>query len=378
MTSFPLCHGMADTRHIPYAWLLPLFLLATVLTACSEPPPPPTEAIRAIRTITVAEPASGKIRRFSGVVEAADTSSISFEVPGNVQKVNVEVGERVTRGQVLAVLDPRTYELNVEAAQAAVGGAEVELADARSELQRFRRMAAQDAGAISVRSLDQAEAAYNGARQNLSYSNSRLNLAKRDLERTSLLAPFDGVVATRYVDPFQEVNRGEPMFGLFIEGAMQAAISIPESEIGRVYLGLPGRIRFPAIAGQYYEGIVTEISKVAGAANAFPVKVTIDTDDENARRRPGITAEVNLLLGGEDEGLAYLVPIGALSPGGESENFVFVYDPGTSTVLRTVIVDDGIRDSDIVVTSGLSAGDIVAVAGVSFLRDGQKVRLMEQ
>jgi multidrug efflux pump subunit AcrA (membrane-fusion protein) len=87
---------------------------------------------------------------------------------------------------------------------------------------------------------------------------------------------------------------------------------------------------------------------------------------------------VNLQFAGEEEGLAYLVPIGALSPGGESGNYVYVYDPETSTVKRTAIVDDGIRDSDIVVTSGVSAGDIVAVAGVSFLRDGQKVRLMGQ
>ena len=369
---------MAMSKFARRTWLLAVPLLVPVLMSCSEPLPPPGEAIRTIRTITVTEPATGKMRRFSGVVEAADTSSISFEVPGNVQEVMVEVGERVTRGQVLAVLDPRTYKLNVEAAQAAVGGAEVELADARSELERFRRIAAQDAGAISTRSLDQAETAYNGARQNLSYSNSRLNLAKRDLERTSLLAPFDGVIATRNVDPFQEVNRGEPMFDLFIEGAMQAAISIPESEIDRVYLGLPARIRFPAIPGQYYEGIVTEISKVAGAANAFPVKVTIDDESGNTRIRPGITTEVNLQFAGEEEGLAYLVPIGALSPGGESGNYVYVYDPETSTVKRTAIVDGGIRDSDIVVTSGVSAGDIVAVAGVSFLRDGQKVRLMGQ
>jgi RND family efflux transporter MFP subunit len=229
-----------------------------------------------------------------------------------------------------------------------------------------------------MRSLEQAEATYNGARQNLSYSNSRLNLAKRDLERTELLAPFDGVIAKRHVDPFQEVNRGEPMFDLFMEGAMQAAISIPESEIDRVYLGLPAEIRFPALAGDVHRGIVTEISKVAGAANAFPVKVTIDPVADDVRIRPGITAEVNLLLGGEQEDGAYLIPVGALSPGAESEKFVFVYNPETSTVQRTAIEDGGIRDSDMVVTSGLSAGDIVAVAGVSFLRDGQKVRLMEQ
>jgi multidrug efflux pump subunit AcrA (membrane-fusion protein) len=59
-------------------------------------------------------------------------------------------------------------------------------------------------------------------------------------------------------------------------------------------------------------------------------------------------------------------------------NYVFVFDAESSTVRRTAIEDDGIRDSNIVVSSGLKAGDIIAVAGVSFLQDGQKVRLMEQ
>jgi RND family efflux transporter MFP subunit len=319
------------------------------------------------------------MRRFSGVVKAADTSNISFEVPGNVQAVKVAVGERVSKGQVLAILDDRTYRLNVEAAEAGVASAEVGVSDALNDLQRQQRIAAQDRGAITERSLEQAQAAYAGARQNLSYSTSRLNLAKRDLERTSLYAPFDGVIAERHVDPFQEVNRGQKLFVLYVEGVMEAAISIPESEIDLLYLGLPGEIRFPAIAGQVNKGIVNEISTVAGTANAFPVRVAIEADADNARIRPGITAEVVLLLGGDDGEESYLIPVGALSPGGaDGANYVFVYDVESSTVTRTAIEDEGIRDSAVVVTSGLKAGDIIAVAGVSFLRDGQKVRLMEQ
>ena len=370
---------MLMSRFPQRSGVLSLVVLLSLLTACNEPPPPPVETVRAIRTITVSEPASGKMRRFSGVVEAADTSNISFEVPGNVQAVNVAVGERVSKGQVLAVLDERTYQLNVEAAQAGVAGAEVGVSDALNDLQRIQRIAAQDRGAITERSLEQAQAAYAGARQNLSYSTSRLNLTKRDLERTTLYAPFDGTIAERHVDPFQEVNRGQKLFVLYVEGVMEAAISIPESEIDQVYLGLPGDVRFPAIAGQAHKGIVSEISTVAGAANAFPVKVAIEADAENTRIRPGITAEVTLLLGGDQGDESYLIPIGALSPGGsDAGNYVFVYDTETSTVRRIAIEDDGIRDSDVVVTRGLSAGDIIAVAGVSFLRDGQKVRLMEQ
>ena len=357
---------------------LALVLIAPLLTACGEDVPEGVETVRTIRTVTVSEPASGKMRRYSGVVEAAVNASISFEVSGNVQKVNVEVGDRITEGQVLAVLDRNTQELNVAAATAAVGAAEVQVADARSALDRLQGVAARNAGFVSKRDMEQAEAAYDGARKNLSYNIARLEQAQRDLERTELRAPLDGIVAKRYVDAFQEVQRGEPMFDLFVEGAMQASIGIPESEIDRIKLGLQGDIRFPAISDQSHEGIVTEISKVAGTANAFPVKLTIDARSDSVRIRPGITAEVTLLLG-EDEGDgAYLIPIAAIVPGVGVEKHVFVFDAETSTVKKTAIEDDGVRGSSIVVTQGLRAGDIIAVAGVSFLRDGQRVRLMEE
>jgi RND family efflux transporter MFP subunit len=355
-------------------WVLPLVVLVSAITACREQPPPPIETVRAIRTITLTEPASGRMRRFSGVVEAADSSSVSFEVPGNVREVNVDVGERISKGQVLAVLDERTFQLNVKAAQADVGRAEVELRDALSDLERLQRIAGQDRGAISQRSLDQAEARYGSARNNLSYNISRQNLVKRDLERAVLRAPFDGVISKRYVDPFQQVALGQKLFDLHMEGAMEAAVSVPESEIEYIYLGLPGEVRFPAIPEQVHKGIVTEVSKVAGGANAFPVKVTIEAD--NPRIRPGITAEVILLLGDEQDETAYLIPIEALAPGGsESKSYVFVFDPETSTVKKTAIESGSFRANNIVVNKGLRAGDIIAAAGVSFLRDGQKVRL---
>ena len=357
--------------------LLFLIVLTTLLTACGEEPPPPTETVRAIRTITVAEPASGKQRRFSGVVEAASTSSLSFEVPGNVKDVKVEVGENVSQGQVLAVLDDQTFQLNLEAAQATVGRAEVELADAERESDRLQQIAGRDRGLVSRQMLDQAQTNADAARKQLSYTRSRLNLAQRDLDRTVLRAPFDGVVTERHVDPFQEVDRGQRLFDLHAEGAMEAAVSIPESEIKQLYLGLAGEIRLPAIPEQTFAGIVTEISSAARAANAFPVKLTIQSD--SATIRPGLTAEVTLTLGGDEDDTAYLIPVVALIPGAsEAESSVFVFDTETSTVKKTAIQHGGIRDDNIIIEQGLKSGDIIAVAGVSFLRDGQPVRLMER
>ncbi len=364
----------------PFAKTIMYFFMTAfaliIFAACGQEPPPPVETVRSIKTITVNEIASGRIRKFSGVVEAADKSSVSFEVSGNVQEVRVNVGDKVSKGDVLAVLDKSTYELNVKAAEAALGRSQAKLKNSSNDLKRLKRIAKMDTGAVSEARLDNAGADYTSAKQQVEYRTSQLNLAKRDLEKTVLRAPFDGHIAERLVEPFYEVSRGQSLFDIYMEGAMEASVSIPESEIHGIYLGLPSEIVFPTIPDKVFEGRVTEISKVAGTANAFPVKVTIEGDLD--RVRPGMTAEVTIMLAGEAAETAYLVPLIAVAAGDSAaKGYVFVFDQDTSTVRKTPIVSGGIRDNDAVVTNGVKAGDIIAVAGVSFLEDGQKVKLME-
>ncbi len=364
----------------PCKALMHTFLAMSILftiSACRQEPPPPVERIRAIKTITVSEQASGKIRKFSGVVEAADSSIISFEVSGNVQEVRVDVGDKITKNQVLAKLDKRTYKLNVKAAEAEVGRAKVQLADKRKDLDRFQRINKQDPGAVSQASIDQSQAAVDSALQYVDLTKSRLKLAKRDLEKTVLRAPFDGVIANRFVDAFQEVARGQKLFDVYENTGMEVAVSIPEDAIADISMKKKGEIQFAVIADRTYHGVVTEISKVAGTANAFPIKLTVEDADQ--RIRPGMTARVTLLLAGSDEKVAYMVPVSALVQSGDStKGSVFVYDPKASTVKRTPVEGKSVRDNSFVISDGVKSGDIIAVAGVSFLEDGQKVKLLEQ
>jgi len=123
--------------------------------------------------------------------------------------------------------------------------------------------------------------------------------------------------------------------------------------------------------------VVTEISKVAGTANAFPIKLTVEDADQ--RIRPGMTARVTFLLAGSDEKAAYMVPVSAFAQSGDTtKGYVFVYDPKTSTVKRTPVESKSVRDNSAVLSDGVKSGDIIVVAGVSFLEDGQKVKLLEQ
>lgn len=344
-----------------------------LLAACDEQQPEVMENVRAIKTITVSERGSGQLRRFPGIVAAVDTSSISFEVAGNTREVNVKVGDRVEEGQVLATLDDKPFQLNVEGAEAEVGRAKAQLAEKETDYVRQKTLYEKDW--VAKAAYDQALAARDSAANQVSYAVSKLNLARRDFEKTVLAAPFDGVIANKFVDPFQEVARGEKVFEIYREGAMEVVVSVPETAIGEVYLGLPAEITFPSEQVASLKGRVSEIGTVAGDANAFPVKVALAEPPD--RVLPGMTAEVALILGEAGGGTSYLVPVSAIAAGdAPGQGFVFVFDPQSSTVKKTAISGRGVQDNRVFITEGIAPGDVIAVAGVSFLRDGQKVKLM--
>lgn len=310
------------------------------------------------------------------MIEPTHKSSISFEVSGIVRKVHVNAGDTVDAGQVLAVLDRKPFELNVTSAEAGLSRAQAQVEEAKSNYDRERRIFAQDPGATTEKRVERARAAYESKRQSVRYARAQLDLARRDREKTDLLAPFDGRVAARDIEPFEEVRRGQPIFELYAEGAMQVAVQIPENMIEDIYVGQPAKIRLPTLGNRVLHGAVTEVGSAARGANAFPVKATIGASD--SRIRPGITAELALLLPGQYDQDAYFVPMTALVPGeGESGLYLFVFDPATSTIHRTPVVNRGIVGDVVAIAGEIGPGDVVVVAGVSFLRDGQKVKLLE-
>ncbi len=351
-------------------------VMALSLAGCRKEEPPPAERVRAIKTITVEERGASQTRRYSGVVEAVDKSSLSFEVPGNVKDVNVDVGDEIAKGQVIATLDTQTFNLDVEAAQVDLRRARAQLKEKEANYQRYKSVNEESPGAVSQSSVDEAEAAFMSARENVTYTRSQLNLKQRDLTKTELIAPFDGVVAKRYVEPFFEVKRGDPIFDVFAEGGMEIATSIPETDIEGIYQGQGCNIVFPIDASITYKGIVSEIGRVAETANAFPIKVNILTRDPQIR--PGMTAEVSFKISEASHQKAFLIPLSALVPGnGNDKGYVFVYEEATSTVTRRPIeINGAVRGNDLMVDGGLEGGEIIAVAGVRFLEDGQKVKLM--
>ena len=354
----------------PMAWLL---CLPIVLTACKEKPEI-VEVVRSIKTITVGEQPAEKIFKFSGQVAAVDSSGLSFEVGGQVASVEVDIGDRVKKGQLLAALDPEPYQLEVDAAQADLVKARDNVTKTKAEYERQKRIFEQGAGA--ERYVEVTEYQYKAARSAVNFQIAKLDQARRDLRKTKLISPYDGVIAWRSVQPNEEVGVGQKILEINATGKMEVELAIPETTVDRIHIDDPATVTFPTLPGESTNGHISYIGGAAVKANAFPVKVELIDPDEKVK--PGMTAEASLTIKNENLKPGYLVPMQAILPSPESNRgYAFVYDPDTSTVKKTPVRSRGTSDKEVIVDEGLEAGDIIAVAGVSFLADGMEVKLME-
>jgi RND family efflux transporter MFP subunit len=353
------------------AWLL---CLTIALAACKEKTEI-IEVVRSIKTFTVNRQETEKIFKFSGLVAAVDSSALSFQVGGQVASVNVDIGDRVTKDQVLAVLDPEPYQLEVDAIRAELVKARDNVDKSKSEYERQKRIFEQGAGA--ERFVEVSEYNYKAAKSAVNYQIARLDQVKRNLRKTKLLAPYDGTIAWRSMEPNEEVGIGQKVFEINATGQMEVQLAIPETTIDLIKIDDPATITFPTLPGESTKGRISYIGSAAVKANAFPVKVVLIDPDEKVL--PGMTAEANLIVKAKNQKPGYIVPFQALLPAPEANRgFAFVYDPQTSTVKKTAVRSRGTEDKEAIIYEGLADGDIIAVAGVSFLADGMKVKLMEQ
>lgn len=352
--------------------------IATALgvAGCDEAPPEEVERIRAIKPYYVVEPAGGAVRRYSGTISASNTSALSFAENGTVQTVEANQGDRVVEGQVLATLDPEQFELDVAAARSELATTKAEYDNQQLELDRQRQLF--ERGWVAKAAYDQAVASFEAAEGQLNLARSRLGLAERDLANARLTAPFDGVIAMRDVDPFVEVSAGQTVFQIDSEGAFEVELSIPDTTVGRLTIGAPVSIDAATVAECGCVGRITEIGVAAGAANTVPVKAAILSNPDGVL--PGMAVEASVMLTDGDQEGGLLVPVVAIAPGDDNaRGYVFKYDTENNVVRKTPVRSEGVINGNLVgITEGVNSGDIIAAAGVSFLRDGQAVKLMGQ
>ena len=348
------------------------------LTACSEQPTVEQENIRPIDWITVQAKPIEQVRRLAGTVEPVETANLSFLVGGKVANVDVVLGQEVTVGQTLAKLDQRSFSLNYQSAEAQLQQANAAFEEAQNEYNRYAELVKERV--LSQSGFDNAKAAYESTLSARNVAQTRLDLSLKDMQDSTLRAPYEGVITRRMVEPSQQISPGQTVFEIEGQDGLEVQISVPETLIQMISVGGILPIHFPALPGETINGVVSEVGVRAETANAFPV--TLVLANSPSQLRAGMTAEVDVSYQGHGRtgysGNAVLIPLSAVGADIGQGGYVFVYDVDSGTVKRTPIQTENLLDNTLYVSSGLKPGDIIAIAGVSFLRDGQKVTLLEK
>jgi multidrug efflux system membrane fusion protein len=361
---------LLETHMAPVRLIL-IATLAAALAACSQPPAQAPAPRAVIAQVVGAKPVEGA-NVYSGEVRARYENDLAFRVGGKVVSRHVDVGAAVTRGQVLARLDPQDAQLGVEAARSQLAGAAADHELAAAELERYRDLYARKF--VSQAVLDARQTTFDTTKARLEQVKAQLATARNQSAYTALVAEADGVITAVNLEPGQVVAAGQTVMRFARPEEKEVAINVPETRLAELRDATDIRISVWAAPGDLYRGRIREIAPTADpATRTFAVKITVL--EANGAVRLGMTANVAL---GDGAGVqAITLPLTALAQH-EGRPAVWVFDPHSSKVNLRPVVVGAYREDGVLVRDGLRPGEIVVTVGVHKLLPDETVRVVSE
>jgi RND family efflux transporter MFP subunit len=327
--------------------------------------------------------------RYSASIQPAEQVSLAFKVGGYVREVqqrrgsdgrlrNLQQGDEVKRGAVLARVDPLDYEARVHQAKAQLAEAEASLAKARADGSRAESL--YQARALTRPDYDSATAGLSASVARVEAARAQLDAAQISLRDATLVAPTDGVVLSRGVEVGALAGVGTVGFTLADLTQVKAVFGVPDLVVQRVQLGAPLSLTSDAFPELQFPGRVTAVSPAADAqSRVFSVEVTIPNHDRRLKAGMIATVEVASPNPPDIPAGSPSVSVAAVVKSAKASGFaVFLVEgPDDEATARARDVTLGaISGNRVAVESGLALGDKVIVSGASLLVDGDRVRVI--
>jgi membrane fusion protein, multidrug efflux system len=377
---------MKSERTIHKSSLRTLFVGLSVLagglgcTAHKQDLPPIRETVSNVSVLVAQKATVPDYVEAVGTVRAAQTSQLASQIMGTITSISVQEGDRVHRGQILAVIDEAQQRAGVERASAGVRAsqqdataAEADFTLAESTLKRYQSLF--DKKSLSPQEFDEVKTRYAAAQARRDSANAgraqaeaAMTQAKTSLDYTRVRAPFDGIVTAKLVDVGSMATPGMPIVVIEDPTRFRLEATVDESAIGVVRLGQVVPVTLDSATGKSFHGKVVQVLSAADpASRTFLVKIELPKTSD---LRSGVFGRARFPRGQRD---SLLIPGSAVLDRGQLKG---VYVVGSDQIASLRYITLGKTDEGrLEVLSGLESGErIVAEPGTRDL-DGRKIEM---
>jgi len=368
---------------------LPMLLLAIVMAGCasSKPIQQAPQAVQAQRLDQNAAATDAGLR-FSAVVTPDMETPLAFRIPGYVIALkqvrgqdgrmrDIEEGDRVGQGTVLARIRGTEYQDKVHQASGQAEAAEAAAVKAKLDYDRATRLFASDS--ITKPDFDAARAQYDSTQAQLRAAKAQTAEAEVSLRDTTLVAPFSGDIVKKAVELGSYVGPGVPTFAVAKTDTVKVVVGVPDTVVRSIKLGQPVEVAIDAFPTRTFHARISRMSSAADQITRnFDVEVAIPNRDHLLK--VGMIGSLQLADGASEPRPSSLqVPLSAIVQAKDGKYGVFVIsnsNAGKVATLRSVEIG-AVNGTDIAIVSGLSAGNQIITTGANLLKDGQRVEVVQ-
>ena len=313
----------------------------------------------------------------SGTINPVNTVSVGSTVSGLIQSIYVDYNSQVTKGQILAQIDPATFEATVRQNQAQIDNARANLAKLQAEIEydkktyeRYKNLYAKNFVAKSE--LDQAYSTYKSdlaqieaAKAQINQYQAALQTAQTNLGYTQIIAPVDGTVISREIDLGQPVAASFQAPELFTIAQdltkMQIEVNVSEADIGKVKEGQDVTYTLDGYADSLFEGKVTQVRLASTTtSNVVTYSVIVNVDNDDLKLKPGMTANVSIITNKSEDVLCAPTTALKFTPNTDGTKYknqgIWIMQnnkpkrvdiqTGASDDSRTEIISDDLKEGD--------------------------------
>lgn len=351
-----------------------LVAVLLIFTSCGEEEKKQEQLKRPVKYQEVGFLGGEKIRTFSGTAQTDKIIKMSFRNSGIITQLNVKLGQKVKKKQLIGKLDNVQSRLSYEQAVTQVNSAKSQVNTAKLNLDRVRAL--YEKGSSSLSDFEAAKNSHKTAFESYKSSKRGLSIQQEQVNYGYLYAPENGTIATVDAEIDENVTTGQLIATLNSGKDMEITLGIPESVINGVKNGMNVSVDFSSLSNEKFQAKVTEVSPAVDANTAtYPVRVTIINPSDKIKS--GMTANVTFDFGDRKiENKTLVVPAYAV---GEDSNGRFVFliegEGENAKVKKQKITIGALTPEGFEIKSGVTAGQRIATAGLQTLLNGQEVKL---